>query len=147
MNAKVNVEYFAVPDPTNPDQITYWRNGPRGLKPWPPRAHYGPELLRRDLPEGLHGQACSDWIQTWVRNQLAPWHAAIRAAIDTDPHGCALRFATLTTRCCCCGRTLTARDSRCYAIGPDCRRGLPPAVLEALVDAVGRAHANHLTAS
>ncbi|QKW15457.1 DUF6011 domain-containing protein [Verrucosispora sp. NA02020] len=134
-------DYFAVPDPTNPRQITYWRRTSGRLKPWPAKARYGPVLYRTDLPEGLKGQAQQEWIIRWHRQHTFPWHEAIRAAVDSDPTGCAARFAAFTTRCCQCGKQLHDPTSKTYGVGPDCRDGWPDAVLALMVEAVGRAHA------
>jgi len=109
------LDYFAVPDSCDPTRMRYWfrsRRGSRRLRGWPPRS-----------------TVC-----------LSELHAA-EAAIAADPQGAALRFATLTFRCCCCGKRLTNARSKCYGIGPVCRQGLPPGFLVRLLDAVGLAHA------
>ncbi|MEU4229526.1 hypothetical protein AB0F17_34960 [Nonomuraea sp. NPDC026600] len=54
---------YAIPDPHNPDTITYWRRQNaktrRGTVPkfhaWPPKARNGPILYKQNVPAGLHG--------------------------------------------------------------------------------------------
>jgi hypothetical protein len=136
-----SADYFAVADPNDATRITYWRRTEGRLKPWPATARYGPALYRTDLPADLKGQAQREWIASWHRQHTFPWHEAIRAAIDSDPTGCAARFAAFTTRCCQCGKRLRDPTSKTYGVGPDCRDGWPDAVLASMVEAVGRAHA------
>lgn len=142
MGGPVTAEYFAVADPTDPARITYWRRTNGKLAPWPSRARYGPQLLRSDLPAGLAGQERQEWIQAWFRAHVTPWHTQVHATIDTNPETCAARFAAFTTRCCQCGRTLRDPASKAYGVGPECRDGWPDTVLAAMVEAVGRAHAD-----
>jgi len=138
--------YYAVPDPTNPSAMTYWRRDRRGrLAPWPPRARYGPTLTPADIPDHLAGQDRREWISDWARAHLWPWHEAVHAAIDADPDGCAARFAAMAARCCRCGRALTDPESKTYGIGPECRRDVPAELLTALAGAVARAHASAAT--
>lgn len=139
-------EYFAVPDPTNPAQMTYWRRTPTLFKPWPAKARYAPELFPDDVPKNLYGSDRHEWIRVWHQQHRHPWFAAILAAIDTDPEGCAARFAAFTVRCIQCGRVLKDPTSKTYGIGPDCRDGMPADLLAALSEAVGRAHAERLSA-
>lgn len=137
-----NADYFAVHNPTDPSQITYWRRDSAGrLNPWPAKARYGPALYRTDIPAGLDPQRRQEWMADWFRQHTYPWHAAIRDAVDRDPAGCAARFAAFTTRCCQCGKKLHDPASKAYGVGPDCRDGWPKPVLAAMVEAVGRAHA------
>ena len=137
--------YYAVPDPNHQDQITYWRKDKRGnLRPWPPKARYGPVLLRRDVPPDMPPQDRNEWVRGWYREHAYPWHDAIRATIDTEPELCLARFATFTSRCCWCGRTLTDAASKTYGIGPDCRSGLSDNLLAALANGTGKAHAEYL---
>ncbi len=137
-----NAEYFAVPNPTDPGQVTYWRRDSTGrLKPWPAKARYGPALYRRDIPADLNPQQRQEWMAEWFRQHAYPWHAAICEAVDRDPAGCAARFAAFTTRCCQCGKKLHDPASKTYGVGPDCRDGWPDLVLAAMVEAVGQAHA------
>lgn len=134
--------YFAVPDPDNAGQMTYWRRTARGqLEAWPAKARYGPVLYRSDVPPNLRGQERTEWINTWQREQRNPWHDAVRAAIEADPAGCAQRFAQLCTRCCACGRTLTDPASKVYGIGPECRAAVSDTFLADMASAVGRSHA------
>lgn len=133
--------YVAVPDPADPTRITYWRRTGGKLTPWPAKARYGPVLYRTDLPAGLSPQQRQEWIAAWYRQHSYPWHDQVSAAVDADPDGCAARFAAFTTRCCQCGKVLRDPESKTYGVGPDCRQGWPDAVLAAMVEAVGRAHA------
>ncbi|XTZ13901.1 DUF6011 domain-containing protein [Micromonospora echinospora] len=135
-------EYFAVPDPDDPTRITYWRRAAAGkLTPWPSRARYGPQLYRSDVPADLAGMQRQEWIQAWARENQRPWYEKIHAALDADPQECAARFAAFATRCCQCGRMLHDPESKACGVGPDCRDGWPAAVIAAMVEAVGRAHA------
>lgn len=133
--------YYATPDPRDPAQMTYWRMRAGQPTVWPPRARYGPTLLRSDVPAGLRAEERSRWIQDWWTTVAQPWHQAILDQLAGDPAAAGARFAELTTRCCNCGRALTDAASRVYGIGPDCRAGLPGEWLAALARAVGRAHA------
>jgi len=134
--------YYAVPDPNDPNRMTYWQRGPAGgLTPHPPRTRYSPRLLRSDVPDWLTGRERQTWVEDWARQHVWPWYAAIHAAIDADPQACTARFAAFTTRCCECGRTLRDPVSKTYGIGPDCRDGIPNEVLAAMARMVGQAHA------
>lgn len=141
--------YYAVPDPTDPEAMTYWRHtstGRRpGLKPWPVKAMYGPVLYRKDVPPGLRTEQRRDWLQAWLRDVHHPWHAAIRESIATDPTRAGKRFADMSTRCCSCGRALTEEYSKVVGIGPECRQGLNAALLAQYVTPrVSRAHVQQL---
>jgi hypothetical protein len=138
----MTAEYFAVPDPADPTRVTYWRrSADTRLHAWPAKARYGPRLLRSDVPDDLKGRERQDWIWAWSRGHITPWLLAVGDAINADPDGCAGRFAALTRCCCWCGRKLTDAASKTYGIGPECRAGLPDEALAALIEAVGRAHA------
>lgn len=132
-------EYFAVPDPADPARMTYWRRSRGVLRPWPPRARYGPLLTRADVP--AVEPARREFLLRWAAQVAAPWRTAILAAVETDPLACAARFASFQTRCCCCGRVLRDSASKTYGAGPECRSGWPASALAAMVEAVGRAHA------
>jgi len=133
-------EYFAVIDPDDPERMTYWRRGPRGLKPWPQKATYGPVLRKSDVPAVLRGEARREWVRQWF-GERRPWSEAVHEAIDADPDGCRARFAAFTSRCCCCGRALTDPASKTYGIGPECRDGVSADVLARMVEQIGRLHA------
>ena len=135
--------HYAVLDPDNPQQMTYWRDTPSGwLDVWPPKAQYGPVFYRKDVPKdrdqaAKFRQACLAKIQDWDNR--------VRAAIDADLVAAGKRFAEMTSRCCWCGRTLTDDRSKVYGIGPECRRGIPDeALAQYLTPKVGRAHAETL---
>jgi hypothetical protein len=144
---KSTPEYFAVPDPTDPQRMTYWRQTDQRFTAWPARARYGPRLLKSDVPAELTGRARQEWIWKWAADHLNPWFAAVRTAIADDPNGCAARFAALSTRCCWCGRVLKDAASKTYGVGPECRDGWPAEVLAAMVAAVGREHAAAIAAA
>lgn len=134
--------YFATPDPADSDRMTYWRRDKNNrLAPWPARARYGPRLTHAEVPANLKGRERQDWIWAWSREHVTPWLVAVNEAVNADPDGAAGRFAALVTRCYCCGRELTDPASKTYGIGPECRTGMSTAVLAALTEAVGRAHA------
>lgn len=138
------IAYYAVPDPGDTGQITYWRRNARGqIAPWPANAKYGPQLYKRDIPQGIHNGR-PKWIRDWFRDNRAPWQQAIDAAIDADPDLCRARFAVFAVRCCACGRTLTDPKSKSCGIGPECRSDLSEDTLGALAALVGRIHAEHL---
>lgn len=140
--------YYAVPDPDDPNVITYWRvtrprgRGPTRLIPWPAGAHYGPPRPRRaDAPQQ------ADQLREYLfvyRDRLTRHRDQVTAAITANPAAAAKRFADLTTRCHSCGRPLTDPASKTYGLGPDCRAGIPPRILATyLTAAIGRAHAAH----
>lgn len=136
--------YYAVPDPANPDQITYWRRDKRGrIAAWPTNAKYGPILYKRDVPKGLPAER-SQWVSDWFRTNRDPWQQTINHAIGSDPDLCQARFAVFTVRCCSCGRTLTDPKSKSCGIGPECRQGMPAETLGAMAVLVGRVHAERL---
>lgn len=134
-------EYFAVPDPVDPQRMTYWRQTEHSFTAWPPAARYQPRLLKSQAPAGLTGQARREWVWAWAAQHLQPWFDAVRVTIAADSQECAARFAALHTRCCCCGRALRDPASKTYGVGPECRDGWPAEMLAAMVEAVGRVHA------
>lgn len=117
--------YFAVPDPADPGKMTYWYLSSRhGLREWPPTMRtYG------YWPTAGH-----------PHRERAAYRVAVLAAIEADRNMCAARFAKWTSRCCCCGRGLTEKQSKTFGIGPYCRRGAPPAVLRQFVERVRQLH-------
>lgn len=139
--------YYAVPDPNDPGQMTYWRRDHRGrLTPWPSKARYGPTLNRSDVPDGLTPTDRHQWITDWFRTHRRPWDDAVRAALDADPAQAQAAFAAFAVRCCVCGRRLTDAKSKTVGVGPDCRDGFGEDVLADLAVRVGRAHAAALDA-
>lgn len=150
-----DTKYYAVPDPGDPGQMTYWRLNPPGkphpfmghFEPWPSKAKYGPRLLRKDVPKGwdrMGRLARDDFISDWRDNVRGPWEDKILVALVTDPAGCQARFAAFTSRCCICGRELTDPASKTYGIGPDCRNAMPAHLLADMAEQMGRIHAKHL---
>lgn len=139
-----DIAYYAVPDPIDAAQITYWRRDKRGfIGPWPASAKYGPLLYKSAIPRGLK-DGRSEWIRDWYRENLHPWREAIFKAIATDPDGCRARFAVFAVRCCHCSRALTDPKSKTVGIGPECRSGLSAEVIGCLAVLVGRIHAEAL---
>lgn len=145
---------YAIPDPHDPAAVSYWRRKDtktrRGgiessFAAWPPKARYGPVLLKRDVPKDLHGKDLGDYLNRWMVEVRQPFYDAVIAAVLADPVAAGKRFAELTSRCCSCGRTLTDDLSKCYGIGPECRSGIPAEVLARYyAPALGRAHAEAL---
>lgn len=143
--------YYAVHNPADPTAVTYWRMSAKGLNPWPARAKYGPVLMRADVPRELYKPArrpdLAAWVKDWYRTNRSAWEASIRALIEADLAGCARRFAEFTIRCCNCGRALTDENSKVLGLGSECRRGIEPGTLAALITPlIGQAHAGALGA-
>jgi hypothetical protein len=138
--------YYAVPDPNNPDVITYWRRTSTSLAAWPAKARYGPPLPRRsELPPP--GPERDAFVKAWHATSRA-YLDQIVAAITAEIVAAGKRFADFGIRCCQCGRALRDATSKTYGIGPDCRTGMDPAWLaHYLTPRVGRAHAEHLAAT
>lgn len=144
--------YFAVADPDDPGRITYWRRSANGqLAQWPAKACYGPALYRKPgpghqhvIPAGLDGEDRRQWMLRWIEDVSAPWYRWVHGAIEADPVTAAARFATLKCACIICGRSLSDAASRAYGVGPECRGSWPDALLAAVSEAVGRAHAEML---
>lgn len=134
-------EYFAVVDPDN-GNVSYWVCGRRGVRPWPDKAHYAPRVLRGDVPKGTEARRA--FLAHWRRNVLYPWTARRDDALERDPDGCKARFAAMTSRCWCCGRTLTDNRSKVYGIGPECRTGMTSAELARCAELMTVAHGEAL---
>jgi hypothetical protein len=99
--------HYAIPDPDDPGQMTYWRDSRPGrgvrfvedglphIEPWPSKAVYGPMLYRKDLPEDHDaGEAVRD---EYYRRR-GGWVSAVRLAVAADPVVAGRRFAELTSR-------------------------------------------------
>lgn len=142
--ASTDRRYYAVQDPDNPEQMTYWYTGKRDLEAWPPKARYGP-VIRITLEEAPEDDAER---LAWCERVYAParhYRFAIEAAIQANPVAAGQRFAQFASRCCVCGRTLTDNLSKCYGIGPECRAGIDTEVLARYyTPAVARAHAEDI---
>ena len=138
------VRYYAVPDPNDPIQMTYWRRDERGrLDEWPAKAHYGPQLPvdeLTDFPADERRRRALDW----YRDVRGVWHQQVADAIEAAEEECQMRFAKFASRCCLCGRTLTDSTSKVYGIGPDCREGAPESWLAKCALAMGRLHGEHV---
>lgn len=132
--------YYAIPDPDNPATMTYWRAENGCIAMWPAKAWYGPaRLLKRDAPTDRDER--NAWARAWF-DRSQDWLARVRVAIEADPHAALKRYAEFSVRCCQCGRALTDDTSKVLGIGPECRRGIDPAVLCAInTPAVATAHA------
>lgn len=140
-----DIAYYAVHDPNNPRQMTYWRRDKTGrITPWPAEAKYGPALYKADVPKGL-GAGRRQWIRTWFHTHREPWQRAIDQAIAQNPEECQARFSVFTIRCCRCGRGLTDPTSKTCGIGPECRQGMGRPTLARFALLVGRIHADSLT--
>lgn len=139
--------YYAVRDPDDPEQMTYWRRvrtkKTDALKAWPAKAWWGPPVPRRkDVPTDIVER--DRFVAAWSESRRS-YLSKIVTAITADTEGAARRFAELHTRCCFCGRALRDETSKTFGIGPECRSGVDPAVLARYcAPLVGRAHAEHL---
>lgn len=116
--------YYAVADPTSPDELTLWRVSDGLLIASPAGAKYGPVLYRRDIPAGLSKPEQQRWAGNWFETVQRPWRAAVRAAIAADPEAAGALYAKTAVRCRDCGRALTDRASKAAGRGPDCRAQL-----------------------
>jgi hypothetical protein len=141
--------YYAIPDPENPDLMTYWRVivAPDGsVASWtasPPRARYGPQMLKRNIPADRAERLA---VMRQFSDRLTDWTTRVRDAITADTAGCAARYAEFTTKCFCCGRELRSARWKVLGIGPDCCRkyGLNATVLASLTTpAIAAAHSVH----
>lgn len=137
--AKVPDGYYAIDGPNELDAVTYWRKKGQELKPWPPKARYGPitEATRDNLPSG---RAERDAALRELHTDQILYVAHVAGIIRADLDEARQRFAQLCTRCWCCGRKLTDKQSKVYGIGPECRSEMPDEVLAASARAIGRAH-------
>lgn len=140
---------YAVVDSHDKGTVSYWRRS-GGTRPqfsaWPPKAAYGPVLLKRDVPPGLYGRERGEFLTRWLAETRQPYMTRVIGALLADPVACRKRFAALTSRCCQCARALTDDLSKTYGIGPECRAGISAEVLALyFTPAVARAHAEHLT--
>lgn len=140
----VQPDYFAVPDPLDPEKLSYWYRPKRGrkagkLQPWPPRRNDWGRLTLGAL-QGMPSYQREDFqVRFWA--QVREARRSVNHQIDTDPIGCAARFAAAQSICCCCGKGLTDERSKAYGIGPDCRSGIEPEVLATLIERMTVAHA------
>lgn len=123
--------YYAVPNPTAPDEITLWRVTDDDIQPSPPGARYAPQLLRRDVPAGLTKIERAQWIAAWFETNQHAWHRTVRAAIAADPNAAGTLYAKTAIRCRDCGRPLKDPKSKAAGRGPDCRAQLAQLIAEA----------------
>jgi hypothetical protein len=146
----VRPDYFAMPDPLDPDwpdstRLSYWYRPKRGHKageilPWPPRRNRWGRLLRADVLAQPIEQRETYQVNHWTLVRAG--RREVERQIEEDPIGCAARFAASKSICCCCGKALSDERSKAYGIGPDCRSGIRPEVLAALIEAMATAHAS-----
>lgn len=141
--------YYAVPDPTSTEpSMTYWHityddRGERTVRPWPPKARYGPQPYKRDMPADRAARAA--WYDDIVSRRQAFWQQ-IDTAIHHDPQAAAALYAEFTTRCFACGRSLRSDKWKVVGLGPDCfaQSGLNYSALAAMTTPrVATAHALH----
>ncbi len=150
----VQPDYFAIPDPLDdrwldPDwlgttRLSYWYRPKRGkkagqLQPWPPRRNRWGRLTWAEVNAQPLDQREDFQIQHWAKVRAGRQEVARR--IDADPELAAARFAEARSICCCCGKGLTDERSKAYGIGPDCRQGIDPQVLTALIAKMAEVHA------
>jgi hypothetical protein len=138
-------DYFAVPDPLDPEKkLSYWYRPKRGknagrLQQWPLRRNNWGVLWSKDVL-ALPPQERDDYrIAHWNRVRAA--REEVTRLIQADPVGAAAKFADCHSICCCCGKGLTDERSKAYGIGPDCRQGIDQATLAELVACMAKAHA------
>ena len=142
---EVRPSYFATYDYnelTGQVDVHYWYRSQRGKRagkilPWPPRrSHFG-VLYSKDIPADLTGEARDRWAQCWFNEMHVIRLSALRE-IEDRPDECAASFARLRACCCCCGKALDEPRSVAYGIGPECRTGMPPAMLTKISAIVAR---------
>ena len=130
--------YYAVPDPDDTTVMTLWQVKDGIPKARPPKARYGPQALRKDIP----GRPGEDEYIAWMRahfDVVGDWLRRMRAAIAANPQAAMRAYAALTNHCCNCGRALTGSTSKALGVGPDCRERMPHNVLMAYLAEVKRA--------
>lgn len=143
MRAPSEPKYFAVPDPDSGDMTYWYQDKYNRLASWPPKkSHYGPRAPK--CPEGVDQYDHLPVLRQWVDEVRHPWWNKVKAEIARDPDAASARFAQFSSRCCVCGKTLTDAASKVYGIGPECRAGFPPAVLEEFARWMGKAHTEWL---
>ncbi|QSE72198.1 DUF6011 domain-containing protein [Rhodococcus sp. PSBB049] len=129
--------YYSIRDPHD-GSVTHWCRPEKQaiLKAWPTKANPGPKLYAKDVPKG---EGRIPFMREWNDTVAIPYAQAVHAAIMTDPVQAGARFAAWCTRCCLCGKTLTDPASKCYGVGPECRRIFDDEDLEWLANAMSRA--------
>jgi Family of unknown function (DUF6011) len=143
-NDDVRPDYFAVPDPLDPTKLSYWYRPKRGrkagrLQPWPPRRNDWGALYRTDVLAQPPEERDEYRIAHWKR--IRAGREEVTRVIEADPTLAAARFAECHSICCCCGKSLTDERSKAYGVGPDCRSGLRPEALAALIAKMAEVHA------
>lgn len=131
--------YYAVPDPTDAESMTFWQveNGGR-FYPHPRGAWYGP------VPgEGADPDEEDEFERRmqlgYSENRRLDWTRAVKDAVKADPIAARRRFAEESGRCCHCGRPLRGGTSRLLGIGPTCFDRIPHDVRMAYLAEVKRA--------
>lgn len=144
--------FYAVPDPCNQGEMSYWRRKDKGkhkwpsFEPWPLKAHYGPRLLKSDPRlKDLKGEERRQFVWSWYEGVKGAYIESVVSAIAGDPAAAGKRFAELQMRCCMCGKRLTTDESKVVGIGPECRRGFSKEFIDSYFPPqVGKAHYEHL---
>lgn len=153
MAKRTKPDYFAVPDPLDPTQMSYWYRPVRGrqagqILPWPPRRSRWGRLGVKDIPvdKAADPAGWGAFVDAYFGKVRAA-RAAVEAAIEADPDTAAARFAVFGFRCCFCSKVLTDERSKVYGVGPECRQGVSAEFLGHLTDVVRRVHGEHLSAA
>lgn len=89
---------FAVPDPDDPDRMTYWRvestnadGSKKELRPWPADVRWAP--LRPPYPPDLDKAQRRQWTDGWYASEYFGWKDEVVAAIAADPQAAADEFS------------------------------------------------------
>ena len=145
--------YYAVPDPYNEGEMSYWRRKDKGknkrpsFEPWPLKAKaYGPRLLKSD-PRliGMSRDEMMEFARKWYETEKKSYMDAVIEIIAADPIEAGKQFADWQLRCCMCGKGLTTDDSKVYGIGPECRKGMSKEFLDNYFPPqVGKLHAGYV---
>ncbi|MFF2612293.1 DUF6011 domain-containing protein [Kitasatospora sp. NPDC058046] len=141
--------FYAVTDPDHPDTVIYWRRVKTrktdALNAWPAKAWHGPAIPKRsELPDDPIARTV--FVDAWSASRRA-YLTLVIVAIHADRAAARRRFADFSICCARCGRPLLDPESKALGIGPDCRRGMDPALLARYAPPlVGQAHAAHLDA-
>jgi len=147
--------YFATVDDYDacglPSKIGLWYESPAGrhqgeIRPWPPKRSDFGRLYVRDIPgvqtcREVFGCSPGEW-QDLFRQDVRAVRADAMEQIRQDPWLCGARFARLHAACCHCGKAMSDERSVAYGIGPECRRGAAPEVLQRLAELTARERAS-----
>ena len=137
----IPIGYYSIGDPLH-DTVTHWycsERTPQWVRSWPTKAKPGPRLLARDVPKA---QPERTRVLEAYWEQHRRYRAAVLQAIGSDPLAGA-KFSAFSARCCYCGRVLTDAASKCYGIGPECRKDFSDQKLADFSAAMSAVLANH----